>query len=213
MSKSQHHGNIFEHRVRKAFGVVETLPVQYTARFDIESAHDPEGLPTSIKATGTGIVCMADARRVFEIQEPFRLVVGAYHQVSGQKVFHQVHEFHVQPDEWQTLQGHLPLGQVAAFHQKLTEFKEGDHEAARQWAKTRKAELGTQYPEAKLQLTPKIDSKKQRRLQASIHLKDLIDAVADHRCHQTDYRGLKLPLTLASTSRERRKPSESQEPG
>lgn len=213
MSTNQLHGKAFEDQLRPGFPGSDTCPQEIHAAFDFPCEHDPQAhLPTSVKTTANGTVCLADARRTFSSPTPFRLLVGTYQQRGPIKEVVAIHEFHIQPEEWEQLKGTLPPAEVAAFHEGIKAFGLGEHKAARAWAKARKAELNALYT-SDLQLNPKIDSRSQRRLQSSVALKTLIAGVMDHTCHEQAYRGVPLPLTLPSSSRERRTTAENETPG
>jgi hypothetical protein len=205
MAKNQMHGKVFEDQLRPGFPGSVECPQAGGAAFDFAADHDPvAGLPTSVKTTGHQTVCLADARRVFAAPTPFRLVVGQYQQEIGAKEVTTIHEFVIQAEEWQRLKGDLPAAAVDGFHNHLLTFKRGEHADARAWAQTHKRALATAHPGV-IQLNPKIDSQSQRRLQASISLAALIEGVAEHTCHQSEYRGVALPMVLPSSLRERRR--------
>jgi hypothetical protein len=120
-----------------------------------------------------------------------------------------VYEFHFQltASERVRLYGELTLADVTHFHETLKTFGLGEHEAASAWAKEHKLVLSTKATGA-IQLNPKIDSKKQRRLQCSAHLTGLKHACDDAREFTSatgGYRGLRLPFEVQSSRRVRKK--------
>jgi len=204
---NQLHGNAFEDLLRPGFPGSAQARVDHQAEFDIAAEHDPIAhLPTSVKTTVNNTVGLADARRMFNLAEPFRLLVGAYIQKGSEKHVLAIHEFHITPAEWAQLKGDLPATEVAAFHEGIKAFGPGHHLAARTWARQRKAELAAMHPASALILNPKIDSRVQRRLQATILLTTLIKTIADYTCHRIHYRGQPLPMVLPGSARERHAP-------
>lgn len=206
MAINQLHGNAFEDLLRPGFPGSAANPQAHDAVFDFAAGDDPlSGLPTSVKTTGNQTVCLADARRGFDCIEPFRLLVGVYNQSGDTKEVRAIHEFHVTAKEWNDIKGDLTREEVSAFHDGIKSFGLGDHVAGQVWAKAKKRELKSSHPSTAIQLNPKIDSKRQRRLQASISLKALIQGIADHNCYTSGYRGVDLPMVLASSPRERKR--------
>lgn len=169
----------------------------------------------ALAAAKAATVCLSDARRVWSWNQPLILVVGLYDQIDKVKQFHTVYEFHFRMTEGERkrLYGELTLEEVTDFHEHLKTFGLGEHEAASDWAKKRKLALAPRATGA-IQLNPKIDSKKQRRLQCSAPLERL-KAACDNTCEYTGatggYRGLPLPFEVRS-SRRQRKPKSPRQP-
>ena len=215
MSSSQFHGKTFESKVIETrFGLtsVETDKIGPTEKFDIPfgtiTCKHPEGTPVSIKTAAakaallSAIICLADARRVWEWTGPVILVVGLYSQLGANKHFHTVFEFFFELDELErkALYGSVTLQEVSEFHKGLTSFEKGRHVAARLWAKAHKANLTPKL--GVISLNQKIDSKSQRRLQCSVKLASLNKACAHTKMYQENYGGLALPFVIESSSRE-----------
>ena len=192
MSASQSHGLEIEKRLRAEFQrytqqwLPDRLPIEteYTARFDVPGYADPEGrgIPTSIKSAklrhGNALVCLADAPRIADLVNfPLtRLLVALYEQQGNQKVFHEIREYQVTGPEWDRLLGGVPAEALMAFHQAI---RQPDAEQARRTARQWKQHLAQEFPDALIRWNPKIDSKNQRRLQCSVHLKDLEGVIQD----------------------------------
>ena len=162
----------------------------------------------ALAAAKSAIVCLSDARRVWSWARPLILVVGLYDQVDTVKRFHTVYEFHFRltDGEKKRLYGELTLEEVSYFHDTLKSYGLGQHEAASAWAKAHKLALAHRATGA-IQLNPKIDSKRQRRLQCSAPLELLKGACDDTRefTHASGgYRGLQLPFEVQSSRRERK---------
>ncbi len=208
LSHHQLHGVDFQHQLSYAFAG-RPVPNPHTKAWDIPSKFDRFlGLPTSIKSVGVkntvplSVIAMADARRMFSIAHPFRILVAPYTQSPLQKAAHQIFEFLVHPGEMDRLCGSLTYEEVEAFHEGLKVFEPGQHVAGRQWAKQHKQEL-VGHCQSSFILNPKVGNKDgARRLQCSLRMGTLMDTVAQWRVHQGEFYGLPLPLVISSTSRE-----------
>ena len=125
-------------------------------------------------------------------------------------MFHTVYEFHFCLNEKERLRlyGTLAFDEVSQFHETLKTYGVGNHAAARVWAKQQKKLLGPRC--GAIKLNAKIDSKRQRRLQCSARLSELVDACEKTICFPetgtekgpAEYRGLPLPYVVVSSSRE-----------
>lgn len=208
MSLNQLHGLDIQHQLSHALAG-QPVPDPHTQAWDIPAAYDRElALPTSIKTVNCrGIparatVGMSDARRMFSIAHPFRLLVAPYRQSPQTKVVDQVFEFLIDPSEMDRLCGSLTYEEVTAFHEGLLGFEPGQHAQGRQWAQAHKRELLSDRASSFI-LNPKIgNADNARRLQCSIRLGTLMDQVAQWRVHQGHFYGLPLPLVLGSTARQ-----------
>jgi hypothetical protein len=208
MTRNQLHGKTFEDFI-KACGLFPGSADggrSVTASFDIEAKFDKQrGLPTSIKSTGSDTVGLSDARRFWQIDEAYRMIVGRYQQEDGVKVFDQAHEFLLDPLILAELRGDISYEEVKVFHHGLSldAFPKGSHEEARVWAQAQK-EVYVGRGNAII-LNPKIDSKKQRRLQCSVSLTTLIERCSENERYilHTDWIGdVRLPIELSSGVRE-----------
>jgi hypothetical protein len=161
-------------------------------------------LPTSIKSTGSNIVGLSDARSFFAISEKFRMLVGRYKQAGPHKVFKTVHEFILTPTILADLRGEVTWEDVDKFHNglRLDAFPVGSHPEARQWARQRKVAIADKR--SMITLNPKIDSKRQRRLQCSLRLSELIELCSPHetyKLHEDSIGDLVLPIKQISSAR------------
>lgn len=207
MTSNQLHGKKFEDFIKACglFPGASDSSRSVNAGFDIEARFDrARGLPTSVKASGNNIVALSDARRFFELDEDFRMIVGRYDQVGRQKVFSQIHEFILTRAAISELRGEVSKSQVEAFHNGLLlpRFPKGSHIEARAWAASQKLALaGLQ---TRIVLNPKIDSKTQRRLQCSVSLEALrsVCVTADsYTLHDTSIGDFVLPVIQNSSRR------------
>lgn len=213
--KGQAHGKQFEDMLKACrFPGSADHGRSSTAGVDVESKFDRDlGLDTSIKTTrNCGVVTLADARAVWVISTPFRLMVGCWRQVTPTaKEFYEVREFIVHGGMMDWLRGSVSLADVTALHVGLglAAFPHGHHIEARAWAKREQARLKTIG--TRLTLNPKIDSKGQRRLQCSVPMATLMEMASLLPCirddvpnlvtHVTHVGGLPLPFPLRSPPR------------
>ena len=207
MIGGQFHGKSFEDWVKGCrFPGAADGGRSNTADFDVEARFDRGlGLPTSIKSGRGRHVALSDARRFWAIGREFRLLYGQYRQIGDEKNFGLVHEFLITPDILNGLRGEITAVDVEALHVGLglALFPEGQHFAARAWVRAEKAKLSGRR--GQIILNPKIDSKKQRRLQCSIKLGDLIAACEPsgrYILHHQKVGTCFLPFRLESAKRQ-----------
>lgn len=200
---NQLHGKTIEDMIKSAFQGSSDCSRSVSSRFDIEAAFDKErNLDTSIKASKKDNIEMADARRFFENQKPFRLLICRYVQKDKMKVFSEIHEVFINEDILKYLKGDMPYDVVAEFHEQLKSFSIGQHREARFFAKERKKELQNIYS-SNIILNPKIDSGNQRRLQCSMSINEIYAAFPDcYTIHKENYKVLGLPISIFSESRK-----------
>lgn len=208
MTNNQLHGKTFEDQIKGCglFPGASDQSRSITAGIDIEARFDRErSLPTSIKTSGSRTITLSDARRFWAIDFAFRMLVGVYEQVDGQKHFGIIHEFLLTPEDLSELRGPVMAAEVERLHFGigLAAFPAGQHVKAREWMAQ---ELGTiAASQSRIVLNPKIDSKEQRRLQCSVSLGELINvtnASGNHFAHTEHIGSLLLPIRLISSRRE-----------
>jgi hypothetical protein len=210
MAASQGHGKTIENQIKALFGNASDYKRLPTEKFDIESQFDIEkNLPTSIKTTQSNFVCLADARAIFKINQEFRLLIIKYKQIDDTKKITEIIEFFPTIENWNALKGDLSFEEVEAFHNKIKEFKGGEHFRASAWAKAHKDFLSNQY-QSSMRLEAKIDSKNQRRLQCKVSEADLKTHIPNYIVHTQYYRDMVLPYSIRSAPRKRNEKSEAQ---
>ena len=176
----QAHGNYYEDlKTRQITGLgkaeYDALKENgYTSGMDIMkglmSAYD-----YSIKTTnGNKIDCGDVLRRRQETD--YNLVVGCYSQVGENKVFHTEYTFYIKPEHEQKLWGRMNYNLLAEYVNYIKNIPAGKE--AQQETKTERTVLQTciEDKNALIQINPKVDSKKQRRVQCSVKMSDLIKA-------------------------------------
>ena len=200
MSTNQSHGKSYENYVKVAFPGASDHNRLPSSSWDIEKEFDKQNsLSTSIKTTKNEIVGLADARKFWSIDEPYRLLIGTYKQNSGIKTFQKLFEYRITIAEHSKILGNITFSEVEDFHNALSGFKLGLHRQARTFAKFKKSSLKSR---SIVQLNPKIDSGMQRRLQCSITLNSLNGNVKDKYVYDSFYRGISVNFIIQSNERE-----------
>ena len=129
----------------------------------------------SIKTTnGNKIDCGDVLRRRQETD--YNLVVGCYSQVGENKVFHTEYTFYIKPEHEQKLWGRMNYNLLAEYVDYIKNIPAGKQ--AQQETKTERTVLKNcvEDKNALVKIHPKVDSKKQRRVQCSVKIKELIKA-------------------------------------
>ena len=146
----------------------------YTSGMDIMkglmSAYD-----YSIKTSkGNKVDCGDILRRRQETD--YNLVVGCYSQVGDNKVFYSEYTFYIRPEHEQKLWGRMNYNQLAEYVDYIKNIPAGKE--AQQETKTERTVLKNciEDKNALMKIHPKVDSKKQRRVQCSLKMSDLIKA-------------------------------------
>ena len=176
----QAHGNYYEDlKTRQITGLgkaeYDALKESgYTSGMDIEkgllSAYD-----YSIKTSkGNTVDCGDILRRRQETD--YNLVVGCYSQVGDNKVFYSEYTFYIRPEHEQKIWGRMNYNQLAEYVDYIKNIPAGKE--AQQETKTERTVLKNciEDKNALMKIHPKVDSKKQRRVQCSLKMSDLIKA-------------------------------------
>ena len=176
----QAHGNYYEDlKTRQITGLSKAdydalKESGYTSGMDIEkgllSAYD-----YSIKTSkGNKVDCGDILRRRQETD--YNLVVGCYSQVGDNKVFYSEYTFYIRPEHERTLWGRMNYNQLAEYVDYIKNIPAGKE--AQQETKTERTVLKNciEDKNALMKIHPKVDSKKQRRVQCSLKMSDLIKA-------------------------------------
>ena len=129
----------------------------------------------SIKTSkGNTVDCGDILRRRQETD--YNLVVGCYSQVGDNKVFYSEYTFYIRPEHEQKLWGKMNYNQLAEYVDYIKNIPAGKE--AQQETKTERTVLKNciEDKNALMKIHPKVDSKKQRRVQCSVKMSDLIKA-------------------------------------
>ena len=195
----QAHGNKFEDGVIKertglSKDEYDAMKVNgYTSTFDLT-----QGLivdyNASIKTTGNNTICCSDSLRMMKHTD-YRLIVGCYNQVGKKKVFHTQYEFYIQPSDYIKLWGNMDYQKVEQFVDFVKNIPHGKEAQLSTKPERNKLQEQVQCKEALFSFNPKVDSKKQRRVQCSLKLDQLIAA-------GVEYTTKELNITIESGRRK-----------
>lgn len=181
----QQHGNYYEDlKTRQITGLdkktYDSLKTNgYTSGMDIM-----QGLLSvsdySIKTTGGNVVDCGDILRRRQ-EEKYNLVVAVWEQVGMTKVFHTEYTFYISPSDTQKLWGRMNYNLLADYVNYIKNIPAGKE--AQQETKTERTLLANCVGDknALFRIHPKVDSKKQRRVQCSLKIKDLIKAGIEYK--------------------------------
>lgn len=206
MSNNQMHGKSFEDFIKSTFRGSSDNGRTPTSIFDIEADFDKElHLDTSIKTTkkslrNNEVFPLSDARRIFSLDNDFRMLIGLYEQKSEKKFFGCILEYIIKIENIKKLKGEISLEQIADFHNSLKAYPIGEHEAARRFHRIKNKEL---KDKTLITLNPKVDTKNQRRLQCSLKRQVLESILPSNQIiiHNEEFRDLQLPIVLKSSAR------------
>ena len=129
----------------------------------------------SIKTTnGNRVDCGDILRRRQETE--YHLVVAQWEQCGDNKVFYSEYTFFITPDLEQKLWGKMNYNLLAEYVDYIKNIPAGKE--AQQETKTERTVLKNCVEDKKalFKIHPKVDSKKQRRVQCSLNIKELLKA-------------------------------------
>lgn len=180
MSEVQAHGNAFEDiKIRELTGLSKIeydklKPNGYTSPFDIME-EIIVSYNASIKTTGKNTVECADILKRM-LEKEYRLIVGCYIQKGNYKVFHTEYEFYITPEEYPKLWGSMTYEKVEEFVEYIKSIPHGK-EGQKNTSKERKLfKEQVQCKDSLMSINPKVDSKKQRRVQCSFKLDEMLSS-------------------------------------
>ena len=183
MAEVQEHGFIFQKWIKKVLGV-DNLAENYTEKWDVHGVN-----PISVKCMGLkNALEFSSTVRIWEINEPFTLIVGRWEQVGTKKIIRSIDEILITPEILKKMKGEITLKEIKEFDEKIKRFpagKEGQKEGiefAKKWKADRKEKLGL------LTITHKIDSKNQRRIQCNLNYQDYVTLFGEPSM-KTEFRG------------------------
>ena len=181
----QAHGNYYEDlKTRQITGLgkaeYDALKENgYTSGMDIMkglmSAND-----YSIKTTNGNRIDCGDILRRRQENE-YHLVVAQWEQAGDNKVFYNEYTFFITPDLEQKLWGKMNYNLLAEYVDYIKNIPAG--KTAQQETKTERTVLKNCITDKNALMTihPKVDSKKQRRVQCSVKINELIKAGIDYK--------------------------------
>jgi hypothetical protein len=182
MSEVQAHGNKFEDiiiRQRTGLSKKEYDKLKkkgYTSPFDLTKGLFVD-YDSSVKTTQNNTICCSDLLNMMSHIEEYRLIVGCYDQVENKKVFHTQYEFFIEPQHYDMLWNGMDRVKIEEYVSKIKSIEKGK-EAQLQYQQFFKESWKSEVSSdtSLFMINPKVDSKKQRRVQCSTNLDKLIDS-------------------------------------
>lgn len=194
----QAHGNYFEDlKIRELTGFSKDeydsmKDNGYTSSMDIvKGLHSDKDV--SIKtAKGRKVDCGDILRRRSETE--YDIIIGVWDQVGDSKIFHTEYTFHIKPEHETLLWGRMSYEKLREFNEYIKSIPEG--RAAQKETKVERQVLKTitEDVDAQMKIHPKVDSKKQRRVQCSFNIDKLIKV-------GVEYEARPIRLTIDSKTR------------
>ena len=191
MAEVQAHGNKYEdHKIKQLTGLSKKQYDKlkkngYTSPFDLvkDLKVDFDG---AIKTTGNNTICCSDIQRMYGHGD-YTLIVGVYNQVNNKKVFHTEYEFYIKKKDFDKLWGNTSAEKLNEYVDKVKAVEYGK-EAQTEYQKVAEVwKQGVADDNALFVINPKVDSKKQRRVQCSLHIDKLIASGIDYDSRSIDY--------------------------
>ena len=194
----QAHGNYFEDvktREITGFGKDEYDKLKsngYTSSMDIvKGLHSDRDI--SIKtAKGRKVDCGDILRRRAELE--YDIIIGVWEQIGDKKIFHTEYTFHIKPEHESLLWGKMNYEKLREFDSYIKSIPAGLN--GQQETKIERQVLKNivEDSNALMSIHPKVDSKKQRRVQCSFKIDKLIES-------GVEYEVKPIRLTVASKTR------------
>ena len=194
----QAHGNYFEDlKIRELTGFSKDeydsmKDNGYTSSMDIvKGLHSDKDV--SIKtAKGRKVDCGDILRRRSETE--YDIIIGVWDQVGDSKIFHTEYTFHIKPEHETLLWGRMSYEKLREFTEYIKSIPEG--RTAQKETKVERQVLKTitEDVDAQMKIHPKVDSKKQRRVQCSFNIDKLIKV-------GVEYEARPIRLTIDSKTR------------
>tara|TARA_B100000424_G_scaffold257555_1_gene238597 strand:+ start:2417 stop:3067 length:651 start_codon:yes stop_codon:yes gene_type:complete len=180
----QAHGNYFEDiKIRELTGFSKDeydsmKDNGYTSSMDIvKGLHSDRDV--SVKtAKGRKVDCGDILRRRSETK--YDIIIGVWDQVGDKKIFHTEYTFHIKPEHETLLWGKMSYEKLREFNDYIKSIPEG--RTAQQNTKVERQLLKTitEDTNAQMKIHPKVDSKKQRRVQCSFNIDKLIKSGVEY---------------------------------
>ena len=191
MAEVQAHGNKYEdYKIRQLTGLskkeYDKLKKNgYTSPFDLVKGLKV-GFDGAIKTTGNNTICCSDIQRMYGHGD-YTLIVGVYNQVDNKKVFHTEYQFFIKKEDHDKLWGNTSVEKLNEYVNKVKSVKHGKESQEKYQKVAESWKLEVTDDNALFVINPKIDSKKQRRVQCSLHIDKLIAAGIKYKENSIEY--------------------------
>ena len=180
----QAHGNYFEDiKIRELTGFSKDeydsmKDNGYTSSMDIVKGLYSDRDVSVKTAKGRKVDCGDILRRRSETE--YDIIIGVWNQVGDKKIFHTEYTFHVKPEHETLLWGKMSYEKLREFNDYIKSIPEG--RTAQQNTKVERQLLKTitEDANAQMKIHPKVDSKKQRRVQCSFNIDKLIKSGVEY---------------------------------
>lgn len=170
MAESQEHGFKFEEYVLDN----KMIEIRKVFKNSIGYNNEWDFPPISIKSfkneVANPIIEFGSIERIFSNSDSYLLFLIGYIQKNNYKIPNFSDILFIQKKDMIKLKGDLDIATIKLLNKKIKSFKEKKHEEAREWAKKQKEIYNSKTI---YDIRFKIDSKKQRRIQCALKLKDL----------------------------------------
>ena len=199
MAEDQSHGNDFEDLIIKELtGKTKKEYDSLKGKDGYTSAMDiVKGIyyykDVSIKTTnGNKVDCGDILRRMSE--KEYEVIVGQYRQNGGYKVIHTQYTFKIKPEDYNKLWGKMKYELVEDYDTFIKSIPSGRE--AQQLTKEERTirKNNISCKDALMVIHPKVDSKKQRRVQCSLKLDEL-------KASGVEYEAKPIRITIESKKR------------
>jgi hypothetical protein len=192
-SHNQTHGKTAEDIIKSQFPGASDHKRSPLNDWDIERKFDREcKLATSIKTSiDPSAINLADARKIWSIIEPYRLLIWRYIQKNVTMIeYYAIEEYLISLKEHKKLLGDISLQEVENYHDSIyyDKFSEFETAECREFAQRYKLDHGFKE-RALITLNPKIQSN-QRRIQCSIRNHQLQDVVKHYTLYDDFYKSM-----------------------
>jgi hypothetical protein len=180
MAEVQVHGNKYEDlKIREITSLSKEQYDKlkqngYTSPFDLVKGIVVD-FNASIKTTGSKTVCCSDILLRMEHKE-YQLIIGAYKQVSNQKVFHTEYTFYITEKDYEKLWGTMTYESVRQFVDFVKSIPSGKQGQKETLNERNMLQNQIQCGHSLMKINPKVDSKSQRRVQCSFNLDEMLSS-------------------------------------
>lgn len=213
--ESQSHGNIFEDTlIQNITGITKKEYEKLIKNGYISFLDLHKGILCkfngSIKTSNAKSVGCGDILTFMKLcrDTPHKFIVANWKQISEtHKEFHTVYEFNIDPSNYTLIFGDLDDEVISPFVNYVKSIPPGKPAqlANQKLWKLKKSEIQKNYNTGLIDINAKIDSKRQRRVQCSLKIDQLIDSGIEYQIYNSNYQGVKLPYVIQSRPRSFKK--------
>ncbi|MDP7366127.1 MAG: hypothetical protein QGH83_02520 [Candidatus Pacebacteria bacterium] len=204
----QKHGNDFENEIHLAVHgktkkeYEQLLPGGHIAELDIQKGV-LSNFNGSVKVTGKKSVACGDLLRMYTNtkQLDITVIIGKWDRVgSMKKEYRKIYEFYLNPPYSDLLWGGMQFDTLQEFTNYVRTIPYGKKSQLanqKRW-KAKRDNIYESEGKGLMSMNAKIDSGVQRRVQCSFKIDDMIKYGISHKIFTKEYRGIDLPLDIAS---------------